>query len=46
MVDPVEAKRLAAKQMEAIKAKQSFQVIFCNYYTQYTVYSTQYTVMF
>ncbi|KAI3513925.1 hypothetical protein L1887_12161 [Cichorium endivia] len=25
MVDPVEAKRLAAKQMDAIKAKQSFQ---------------------
>lgn len=26
MVDPVEAKRLAAKQMEKIKAKEKFKV--------------------
>lgn len=28
MVDPAEAKRLAAKQMEAIKKKQTFEVCF------------------
>lgn len=32
MVDPLEAKRLAAKQMEEIKAKENFKVKETNLY--------------